>query len=411
MENTMRDRDREQDHRDEPKTIFERWLEKPSPNTEWAFQNVAGLYDDPGVYVAKILGATSKLRVVGGTSVVPLPIGHQMAVTVVPILRGHLFPANGRATAIFNNRQPTDQECKGAPAPRWGLAKPIITAIAAAACVRFIKVTVRELEAFYWKAEAFGYYRTLQGTRELTAERDCDFRDNSPQVAGKSAEAIAQLRATGARKAATGAKLRAIREALGIDHAVWEYEIDFPFVFASPVLTWRDKDPQIQTILAKGMIEMAMASQGVLWGQVPARGPALMPATPTRALTAAPSSNTNAAGTGAPSLFDDDYVLEPPPPALPPKAPPPPLQAGDAKRIRMPGKDAGTVADAGTPELRKAESWLRQGLIEGTWKAEYFDRSAVQLLTIRCALEKRGEDVEPCQALDELVAQSRRPAA
>lgn len=413
----MHHREREHDQGEEPKTLFQRWIETPHPNTTWALENLAGLYDDPAVYLGKILDATGRnCRVVGGSQVVPLPLGHQMAVSVVPIVRAHLFPANGRATAIFQNRAPTQDECKASPAPRWGLGKPIITNIAAAAAVRFVKVTVKQPEAYYWKAEAFGYCRTVQGVREMTAERDCDFRDNSPQLQGKSTEAIAQLRATGARKAATGAKLRAIRETLAIDHAVWDFEIDLPFVFAAPIFTGRDKDPAVQAILAKAILDMAASAQTVLWGQAPGRAapalPAGAPAAP--ALVAAPPSSNSGAGTpAAPSLFDDDFVEEgAAPPALPPKPPPPPLQAGDARRIRLPGRDMPAIADAGTEQLLKAEARERQGLLEGTWKPEYADQNARRLLTMRAELvRERGEKVPNCPELDRLVAESKRASA
>jgi hypothetical protein len=418
----MHHRDREHDRGEEARTPFQRWIETPHPNTTWALTNLAGLYDDPVVYIGKILDATGRnCRVVGGSQVVPLPLGHQMAISVVPVTRAHLFPVNGRATAIFQNRAPSQDEHKASPAPRWGLGKPIITNIAAAAAVRFVKVTVRQPEAYYWKAEVFGYCRTVQGVREMTAERDCDFRDSSPQLQGKSTEAIAQLRATGARKAATGAKLRAIRETLAIDHAVWDFEIDLPFVFAAPIFTGRDKDPAVQALLAKGILEMAASAQTVLWGQASGRpAPALAAgalaggssAAPAL-LVAPPSSDHGVGAPAAPSLFDDDCLDEgAAPPALPPKPPPPPLQAGDPKRIRLPGRDMPAIADAGTDQLLASETRERRGLLEGTWKPEFAEQNARRLLTMREELvRRRGEKVPPCPELDQLVAESKRASA
>ena len=108
----------------------------PSEVTRWAFDEVAGTYSSAAEAVAKLRMAANKgCRLVGGMANVPLPLGHELQVTVVPIEETSLYPLNSHAKAIvkgvaaIEKLKPEERE----EIARWGIGKAIINTLAVAA--------------------------------------------------------------------------------------------------------------------------------------------------------------------------------------------------------------------------------------------------------------------------------------
>ena len=109
--------------------------------TEWAFKNVAGMYSDAGAAAARLRGAAGHgCRIVGGVSVMPLPLGHEVCVTVVPIEQTALYPINPHARALMRGEEAIAKLKKEDrdEMPRWGIGKSIINTLAMAVSVEWL---------------------------------------------------------------------------------------------------------------------------------------------------------------------------------------------------------------------------------------------------------------------------------
>jgi hypothetical protein len=368
----------------------------PSEVTDWAFQEVAGQYSSAAEAGRKLREAVAKgCKIIGGMSNMPLPLGHEMCVTVVPIAEESLYPLNAHARAFVKGPEAMKKlkEEERAEQMRWGLGKSIINSLATAVAVEWLRIARIDSQTvpYYCKIQVWGRYKQVDGTfRPITATDDMDFRDGSAQVSGKTDAQIVQLRATIERKAETGAKLRALREAFGIDHGINDDQIDRPFVISRVVFTGKSEDPELRRIFANAIAMGHLASMGALFGTQGPTGP-LAPHLGSGSIPAAAlpqgsvglddGDEADPAETRAAAAAASGAPVVPP---LPPQAPKPAPAPGDPARVYLPGKgkEAPTVAKAAAKDLTYWEARLRREFDEGM-DERYAHKNTVLLLTIR----------------------------
>lgn len=393
-------------------------LERKPTWTEWAFKNVAGMYSDAGAAAARLRGAAGHgCRIVGGVSVMPLPLGHEVCVTVVPIEQTALYPINPHARALMRGEEAIAKLKKEDrdEMPRWGIGKSIINTLAMAVSVEWLKIQRMDngSDPYYCEVQAWGRYKQVDGTyRPITATCDMDFRAGSAQLAGKSEAQIPQLRATIRRKAETGAKLRALREAFGIDHGINDDQIDRPFVISRVVFTGKTDDPALRQIFGLAIAQQHLAATGALFGQIAPSIPMV-----SSGISEAPQLTAGPGNVVTPFTPIDEDESDAAPPAakpaaapapLPPEPAKPPPGPGDAARVYMPGKDSGPIAKAADKDLTYWEKKLRRDFDEGM-DPRYAEKNTVQLLTIRKEMRRRRLAVDAHEGLDALDPSAPRP--
>jgi len=385
-------------------------------NTTWATQNVAGSYSSMTDVTLKLKEAAARgCRIIGGMSVMPLPLGHEVCVTVVPIEEASLYPINKSAKAFVEGGQDAINKLdkKDQEMPRWGLGKSIIMSIATAAGVEWTyrKRIDDQSDPYFCEVEVKGRYKQVDGTfRDIGQTCDMDFRAGSAQIAGKTEAGIAQLRATIRRKAETGAKLRALREAFGIEHGIPDNQIDRPFVFVRVVMTGRTDDPELRKLFGMMFVQQHLAASGALFGQMTPMLPTIGDAPIGQLAPAQKSDNgldddeaDTAAGTRAAS------PAVPPKPAPFPAEPPKPAPApANPAKTYLPGKGKGTVAEALDKDLTYWEGKLRQKFDEGM-DPQYAHKDTVVLLTIRARMRQKNLPFPPHDELDALDPAARTP--
>lgn len=368
-------------------------------HVEWAQQNIAGTYSTAEAAAQRLMMAAQHCNLVGGASVCPLKVGHQIVISVVPINAGKAYPTNRTAKALAKG-QHVDPEHPDYTPPEWGPGKADLMALAAAAGVQWIEC--RRLDdksdPYFCHYRVIGEYPSIDGSmRRIDNERDVDLRDGSPQIDGMGDFQVKGLRENMIRLAITKARLRAIREAFGVPHSMTAEELKKPWVFSRMIFTGHSDDPAVRLLFAQTVAMQQLAATNALYGQL-----AGAPAVP--ALPAIPSSGALPAPAGPPVAgalppahadFDEsDLPDEPPPPPPPPKASPPPPQAQPPKaqqrrqeesapsnrprtNVKLPGnpqksKWAGRdLADVPDTSLKWWADRLGKNLAEGTGKPEF----------------------------------------
>jgi hypothetical protein len=250
-----------------PNTQTQQRQREPKSTTQWAVSTLAGNYSNMDELAGKLREAALHCRLIGGATCGPLPIGHEAQIIVIPIVEADCYPLKGR---------------DGDP-PRLGIGKSIITTIANAAGVIWDSISRRDdgSDPLYALIEVKGRYRQNDGTwRPMVDMRDLDLREGSAQAKSVATPGmLANKRENLLRLAITMAKLRAIRDALGIAHGVLKSDIDRPFVVVKQIFTGRDSDPVIRRMFAAAIGQRFLAAGGALFGAAHQLGaPAPMPA-------------------------------------------------------------------------------------------------------------------------------------
>ena len=157
---------------------------------------------------------------------------------------------------------------------RWGLAKKPLQTIASALEIGGDYYQSRRLDngmnQHYVHFRAVGHVRNFDGSsRPIIGEREVDLRQNSAQIAGKSAKEIAGMRRHILSRAETMAQLRAIRS-VGIKSSYTMEELRTkPFVVARLMLTGRTDDPEMKRFYDKKRAEVMFGGLAACYGQVP----------------------------------------------------------------------------------------------------------------------------------------------
>src|SRR5262245_54880720 len=92
---------------------------------QWAQQNIAGMFADAGEAAEKLRLAARCCHLIGGASVCPLKIGHEIAISVIGIDPETTFP----------QRTPRVKEGEKPPPEKRGIGGPTIMQLAGAAWV------------------------------------------------------------------------------------------------------------------------------------------------------------------------------------------------------------------------------------------------------------------------------------
>lgn len=232
---------------------------------DWAMNNIAGSFAN-GAEAAKRLALAAKhCHLVGGASVMPSIVGHEIMISVVPIDRGDVYPANPSARTVAKGGEPSASD----DPPKWGVGGATIQQLGTAACINWTDVERVDdgRDPFFVHYRVRGRYTMVDGVdRIIEGERDSDFRDGSAQLAKKSEAQIQQLRESILRSTITKAKLRAIRGALGLRHGLSTEDLDKPFVIARLVFTGQSDDPMTRRLFAAAIVAKQLAASNALYG-------------------------------------------------------------------------------------------------------------------------------------------------
>lgn len=305
---------------------------------EWAQANIAGSYRSSEEAAQRLVLAAQHCNLVGGATMCPLKIGHQIVIAVVPIHIENAYPVNKTAKALAKGNGVDPQHPDYEP-PRWGAGKADLTALAAAAGVQWTKCERLDdkSDPYFCHYRVTGEYPAIDGSmRRIENERDVDLRDGSPQIAGMSDFRVQNLRENMIRLAITKARLRAIREAFGVPHSMTAEELEKPWVFCRMIFTGHSDDPAIQHLFAQVVATKQLAGANSLYGQLAGGAiPTLaLPGLPTQA--ALPPAAAPAVAALPPHVdFDENDIPDEPPPlpkASPPPPPPPQAKAPPAQQ-------------------------------------------------------------------------------
>jgi hypothetical protein len=377
--------------------------------TDWAQQNIAGSYATQEDAAERLKLAAEHCHLVGGASVCPLRIGHEIVISVVPIRMANAYPVNKTAKAVAKGKQP-DPQHEDYEVPKYGVGKADLKALAAAAGVEWTdcKRLDNGRDPYFCHFEVHGRYRQIDGSyRNFNDQRDVDLREGSPQIAGMGDYRIQSLRENMVRLGITKARLRAIRAAFGVPHSMTVEEMAKPWVFSRMIFTGEDRDPQVRRVFAAVIAQQQLAAAGALYG--PAAG---SPALPSLLQPVALSGHQHAGALpAADDDFDEDGVLmdEPPPRPAPAPAPPapPPAAAPQAPRAQQPaaktaqsgrrtgfkipgGKEKGKdLADASDGTLTWWLNRIETDLNEGTMESQYRDYNTKLLAAMKEELTRR----------------------
>lgn len=304
-----------------------------SSATQWAQQHIAGSFADADEAAKRLQLAAERCHLIGGASVAPLKVGHEIVLAVVPINKANCYPTNAAAKAKAKGKTPDPND----DPPIWGIGKADLMALAAAAGVEWTACNRLDdgSSPFFAHYEVHGRYRQIDGSwRPISDQRDVDLRDGSSQTASLSPNQIAQYRETLIRSCITKARLRALRGGFGVAHGMTEEELAKPFVFARMVFTGQSNDPEIRRLFAGVIAQQQLAATAALYGGgiVPQFGAGA----PAPVALVAPQPEPSIPSADFVDDYQDDFPSDPGEPAPPtprspaPAPPPPPPPAPEA---------------------------------------------------------------------------------
>lgn len=235
----------------------------PRSTVQWAQDAISGCCPTAEEARKRIATAHGRCHIIGGSSSFVVPLGHEVMLTVVPIILAETYQTS-------KPKQPKEGESP--VEERRGIGKATLMAVAAAAGVQWTSsYRLPPMgDSLYVRWKAIGAYRDLAGVwRQIEGDRDSDFRNGSPQIEGKTPGDVAGLRSNIMRSTSTKAKLRAIREAFAIPASMTRSELDKPFVVARLVLTGNVADREDRATFIRALVEQSSASVSMLYGIAP----------------------------------------------------------------------------------------------------------------------------------------------
>lgn len=154
----------------------------------------------------------------------------------------------------------------------WSLSGRALDKIAAAAGISWDVVLSGRLDdrsdPLYCHYRAVGWVVDFDGTRrQISGEKEIDFRDGSPQIAKMKPGAVSRASAFILPLAESKAKNRAIRHALSVKSKYSMEELRRPFVVPKLVFTGEGcTDPEIKRMIAERIVDRAMGVQQQIYG-------------------------------------------------------------------------------------------------------------------------------------------------
>ncbi len=378
----------------------------------WAQQNIAGAYTDPSEVAERVRLAAKHCHLIGGGTMCPAIDGHEFQIAVVPI--------NKEASYLIRSN--------GDGPPKRGIPKSTLMQVAAAAGVSWYAPQRLDdgRDPHYCVIRVMGLYKQIDGTdRVLTGQRDVDVREGSAQIVGKKPGEIDALRANIYRSAETKAKLRAIREAFGIEQAMTESDLEKPFVLVRTVFTGRSNNRRSQELYSRAIAYKHAMSITALFGPgamntlpQPSSVAGLGPAASVQALPALGLGTPSDAPDDVDPLESEDGPEDSSPYAAPESTSPRPAVPSPPAADRQPSMAPAMALDAqfvipgghakGTPLSEASENdlsyWggrIAKAIQDGTSRVPSRDR--VLLDAIRSEQKKRAMQPVPSPCgMDEL---------
>lgn len=379
--------------------------------SRWAIENIAGTYDDILTASAKLREAARECHLIGGAAIPCIPEGHELQVTVIPVDVAECYSMNKRR----DDDRPDARPQQGPP--RFGIPKHVLMRIASAAGAEWVeskRIDKNNAARFvHWRVVL--RYPLVDGTfRYVEGDKDCDYRDGSDQLAGKTEKEVPKLRENMVRATITKAKLRAIREAFGIAHGMTEAQLERPFVVAKAVFTGRSKDKENARMFARVIAQKQLMAANALYGGGHALlGPsvvkAALPAARPVPIDSDPDLVADDDGvviesppeSGPVATAPDDEPQDVPPAPPPPPPPPPPVKAEDVpptvNYVPRIGRSKGKpLADAPDDDLLWLAGVLEQNANDPD-KARWRKEALGGLGAVRLELKRRGIEEPPAQ--------------
>lgn len=209
-----------------------------------ARDSYGGSYADPRAANAKLAALIQNSNLIApATAVGTLPEGCEVAITIIQVDIRKGVQKNGKDTYPGG-------EVYDVGGGKLGLSKVVLDRIASAMAISWDSEASRRLDngrdPYYCHYRAVGHVEMFDGSeREISAEKEMDLRDGSPQIAGKSDKQVAEQRMHILAHAESKAKLRAVRST-GIKTSYTEDELAKPFAIARSMFTGRTEDPQLR---------------------------------------------------------------------------------------------------------------------------------------------------------------------
>ena len=379
---------------------------------DWAQQNIAGMFADAGEAASRLRLAAMKCHLIGGASMCPLRVGHEIMIAVIPIDRETLYQLKQRA-----------KEGEPPPPPKWGIGDSTLHKVADVAGIQWVDDKGRPgivrlddgRDRDYAHYSATGRYTAIDGTvRVISNQYDLDLRPSSRKVETLTEGEVKQKRANLVKLAITGAMNRAIRKAFGIPQGMTEAEIAKPFVFARMIFTGRSEDPEVRRLFAHVEAQKQLMAASALYG-VPGSVPQLGGGAVGH-LTAGQPVHVEPIGHVDVDPEDDPEPESGPAPVAPAAAPPIPPEArspqpsGGGHVVArenpnewMPGREKVRVKDATDKDLEYWAKKIQKDFDSGNAAPQYAEGNRRKLAAIlyEQQLRRRHGEVPPAGPSDE----------
>ncbi len=332
---------------------------------------LTGSFTEPNAIRERLEKAAQLYNLIGPATTATPPVGCEVAINSLLLTAEDVFPIAGG---------------------KFGLLKTAIDKIALAAGVKVVESTMISYTPRMCSYRVTVEVRRFDGTPvQSTATRLMDLRPGSPYLASLTEANAKQQLAMLPAHAETKARLRAMRQLLGIRSYTKE-ELAKPFVTASIMFTGRTEDPELKRLFATGMMLQFLgatasmysgASQPAFAGpQLGASGPAasMLGSGPSTVQQPLALTQGGYGGSELPAdIGNDDYDGETGEVGGTMPAP----KAGDPAKIYMPGKkgEAKLIKDASDKDLDYWGGRLAKSIEEGTSQSP--ERDGEKLATIR----------------------------
>ncbi len=368
---------------------------------------IMGNFSDPARIGAALREAAANFHLIGAGSVGALPMGCEVAIS-----------------PVWLSPNKDDGDIYDVGFGKWGLSRPAVDKLAAAARLTTVASQCLRFETRYAEWRVVRAMRDLNGgVRSEAATRIIDLREGSQYLANLRAKArdranvdkqVNEILGMLGAHAETKARLRADRALLGIRTYTQE-ELRKPFVVPALVFTGHSPDPEIRRMFAMATAQAFLNGQAALYGggvgqSLPMMGsgmgggmgaPMMMGGgQPAPMLGMGAPMMPQGDGGFAPGVGEDDYDAttgEVGPPAAPqqPAQPPTAARKVDPGRVYMPGKkgEAGLVKDAADKDLAYWGDRLEKNLPD----SRYPDSDREKLQAIRMEQARRRGEVAPDQ--------------
>jgi hypothetical protein len=198
-------------------------------------------------------------------SIQEIPLLHEISLRLVRVDPPVQVDNEWKSPDIYK-----DESNKGSVS--WSLTGRMLSKIASCAGISWYPMLTGRIDdgsdPNYRNYRAAGWLIDFDGSkREIHGEKEVDFRDGSPTVAGWSEQRLRRARQHILAQAESKAKNRAIRQALAIKSSYTVEELKRPFTIPKLILDSQNHpDPEIRKLAASRIIDRALGISAQLFG-------------------------------------------------------------------------------------------------------------------------------------------------